>query len=53
MKLTEDEKRKLREEMKEAAKKMNELLDKSESREADDEKICDDANDSDCRGTCI
>jgi len=42
MNLTEEEKAVLREDMKEAARKMDELLDKAESKETDDESFRDD-----------
>lgn len=53
MKLTEKEKRQLREEMKEAARKMDELLDKMKSKETDDETFRDDDDDSSARGDSV
>lgn len=53
MKLTEEEKRLLREDMNEAAKKMDELLDKAESKENDNETFRDDDDDSSARGDSV
>lgn len=53
MKLTEEEKRLLREEMKDAAKKMDELLDEAESKETDDETFRDDNDNHNPRGNSI
>lgn len=51
--LTEEEKRQLREEMKEAARKMDELFDKAKSKETDDETFHDDDDDSSARGDSV
>ncbi len=53
MELTEEEKRLLREDMNEAARKMDELLDKKESKESDNETIRDDNDTSNSRGNSI
>ncbi len=53
MKLTEEEKRLLREDMNEAAKKMDELLDKMKSKETDDETFRDDTDSNNSRSDSI
>lgn len=53
MRLTEDEKRLLREEMKEAARKMDELFDKAKSTETDDETFRDDTDPNNSRSDSV
>jgi len=53
MKLTEEEIQTLREEMDEAAKKMDDLLNSKESKETDDETFRDDGDASNSRRNSI
>lgn len=53
MRLTEEEKRQLREEMKEAARKMDEMLDKAESKENDNETFRDDTDPNNSRSDSV